>query len=178
MQGSLTEEEALCLDGEGGEVCGFKLGHGDGQKLSDLLARVALLLSENIESGLDDRVDLVLERVPETAFFSHKFVVKGAKAVSKGTVVLGKGETVRFGENDRGERTLCDAEIVVARRRLGFVRGNEALGHEEGDFLRSLGNGNVLNREVGEKLGIEEVSAAGEDGGGLIHARQGQTCWQ
>lgn len=138
--------------------------------MCDFLACVALFLGEEFESSLDYRVDLVLEGVAEAAFFSHELVVEVAEAVPEGAVVLGQVDAVSFGENDGGQCTFCNAEVVVAGCCLCFVGGDETLGHEESDFFGGLGDWDVLCGEVWEELGVEEVSAAREDGSSLVHA--------
>lgn len=170
VQGALTKEETLCLNGERRKVLGFEFGDSDAEKLGDLLASVSFLLRQKLQSALDDGVNLVLQGVAETALFAHQLVVEVTETEAERAVVLGEGQAVPGSQNHGGERALSDTEVVVTGSGLGLVGGDEALGHKESDFLIGLGNGNVLNGEVREELGVQEVSSAREDGGGLVHA--------
>lgn len=171
VQGALTEEETFCLDREGREVLGFELGDCDTEELGDLLAGVSFLLCQKLQSALDDGVDLVLQGIAETALFAHQLVVEVTETEPEGAVVLGEGQAVAGSQDHGGKRALSDAKVVVTGSGLGLVGGDKALGHKEGDFLVCLRDGDVLNGEVGEELGIQQVSSAREDGGSLVHSR-------
>lgn len=177
VQSALAEEEPVGLHGEGGQVLGFEVGDRDVELLGDLLARVSLLLGEELHRGLDDGVDLVLQWVLQAAFLAHELLVEVSQTVAERAVVLGEGQPEVGGEDHCGERAFGHAQVVVAGGGHGLVGGDETLGHEEGDLLFGLGDGDVLDGEGGEELGVQQVSATGEDGGSLIHAIDGVRRW-
>ena len=170
MEGALAEEEALCLHGEGGEELLLELVDGEGEHLGNLLTSVAFFLCEEVVGSLDDGVDLVFEGVLQAAFFAHEFFLEVAQAVAKGADVFFQDDAVVLREGDGGKGALCHPEVVVLGGCYCLVGGDEALGHQEGEFDVWFGDGNMLDAELGEESGVKEVSPAGEDRSGLVHA--------
>lgn len=87
---------------------------------------------------------------------------------------LGYGGVEGRVEEGTGHAALDDAEVVVDGPGDLLVRGDEGLGDDEGEFRVGLGEEDVASGQ-GWGEGDEEGGAAlGEDGGGLIHARECQ----
>lgn len=169
MEGTLAEEETLCLNGECGQELGLELADSDAQEFGNFFPSISLLLGQEFNGRLNDRVDLGFKRVVEAAFLAHELMMEVSQTVSQRAVVLLEGQAMLCGQHDGGECAFSHTQVVVTGCGFGLVGSDEALCHEEGDLFIGLGDRNMLDVECREELGVEQVSPAGEDGSSLVH---------